>query len=69
MSEKMPAGEVVIFFRKIDGEEMFYPVQMFGEKPTECEVLDHVAINEGTLRVECLDGTVLYDASQQEQTQ
>jgi hypothetical protein len=44
-----------IFFR----EGFFYPV----EEESDEKVLAHVSMNPGTLRVETIDGKVLYDAS------
>lgn len=49
-------GETVIFFR----QQGFYPVQLSGLKSTEDEVPDHVALNPGTIRVEDMDGNVIY---------
>lgn len=49
-------GETVIFFR----EEGFYPVQLSGAVPTAVEVLDHAALNPGTLRIEDMNGNVLW---------
>jgi len=51
-----PTGELVLFFRA----EGFYPVQLSGMKPTDDEVPDHVALNPGTVRVENLQGEVLW---------
>lgn len=53
---KQPTGETVIFFR----EGMFYPIQLSGLKPTQEEVADHAALNPGTLRIEDLNGNVLW---------
>lgn len=52
----MPHGEIAIFVR----EEGFYPIQFMGNKPPEIEAADHAALNPGTLRIELLDGTVLW---------
>jgi len=49
-------GEVVIFFR----ETGFYPIQLSGLKPSAEEAADHAACNPGTLRVETLEGKVLW---------
>lgn len=49
-------GETVLFFR--DG--FFYPVRLHGVKSTADEVPDHVALNPGTIRVERLNGEVLW---------
>ena len=52
-----PSGEVVLFIR----DQHFYPVQFMGTKPSEQEVLDHVALNPETLRVERMNGQVLWE--------
>jgi hypothetical protein len=44
-----------LFFR----EGMFYPV----EEVSDEKVLKHVPLNPGTLRVETVEGRVIYDAS------
>lgn len=49
-------SETVIFFR----EGMFYPVRLSGTKPVADEVADHAALNPGTLRVEDMDGNILW---------
>jgi hypothetical protein len=51
-----PSRKTVIFFR----EEGFYPVEFCGVKSAPEEAADHAALNPGTLRVEDLDGTVLW---------
>ena len=51
------SGEVVVFFRH-DG---FYPIQLYGEKSTLDEVVDHVALNPGTVRVEDLNGRLIWE--------
>ncbi len=51
-----PTGELVIFFRK----EGFYPIQLSGLKPTRDEVLEHVALNAGTVRVESITGEAIW---------
>lgn len=51
---------VVIFFR----EDGFYPIEFL--IPSECNVslerqaADHAELNPGTIRVETIDGTVLW---------
>lgn len=50
-------GEVVLFFRS----GHFYTVQFSGTKPAEQEVLDHVALNPETERVERITGEVLWE--------
>lgn len=52
----IPFGETVIFFR----EGMFYPITLSGTKPSAEEAADHAACNPGTLRIEQIDGTVLW---------
>jgi len=56
MSPPQPTGETVIFFR----ENMFYPIQLSGLKPSAKEAADHAAYNPGTLRIETLAGEVLW---------
>lgn len=51
-----PTGEIVIFVR----ENMFYPIQLSGLKPSAEEAAEHAACNPGTLRVETLTGEVLW---------
>ena len=53
---KQPSGIVALFFR----EGMFYPVQFMGEKPPAKEAADHAALNPGTLRIEDMNGNVLW---------
>lgn len=50
----MAKMKTYLFFR----EGMFYPV----EEASDEKVLKHVPLNPGTLRVETIDGRVLYDA-------
>lgn len=45
---------VYIFFR----EGFFYPV----EEESDEKVLEHVPLNPGTLKVETIDGRVIYEA-------
>jgi hypothetical protein len=47
----------VLFFR----EGGFYPIELSGVKDAKQEVADHVALNPGTLRVEDLQGNVLWE--------
>ena len=49
-------GETVIFFR----DEGFYPVTLSGTKSADDEVPDHVALNPGTVRVEAMNGRVIW---------
>ncbi len=49
-------GETVIFFR----EDGFYPIQLSGLKPSGIEAAEHAELNPGTLRVEDLQGAVLW---------
>lgn len=49
-------GEVVLFVRA----EGFYPVQLSGLKPPAVEAADHAALNPGTLRIEDMQGNVLW---------
>lgn len=56
MTEAQATGETVIFFR----ENMFYPIQLSGLKPSAEEAADHAACNPGTLRIESLAGEVLW---------
>lgn len=44
-----------LFFR----EGFFYPV----EEENDEKVLNHVELNPGTLRIETIDGRVIFDAS------
>ncbi|MDR6789541.1 hypothetical protein J2Y58_002914 [Sphingomonas sp. BE138] len=57
-----PTGETVIFFR----EEGFYPIQLSGLKPTAVEAAEHAELNPGTLRVEDLQGAVLWPEGTQQ---
>lgn len=56
MTEFQATGETVIFFR----ENMFYPIQLSGLKPSAEEAAEHAAWNPGTLRIESLTGEVLW---------
>ncbi len=56
MTEVQATGETVIFFR----ENMFYPIQLSGLKPSAEEAAEHAACNPGTLRIESLTGEVLW---------
>lgn len=56
MTEVQATGETVIFFR----ENMFYPIQLSGLKPSAEEAADHAACNPGTLRIESLTGELLW---------
>ena len=56
----IPTGETVIFFREMNGQEMFYPIQLSGLKPTADEVAAHAECNPGTLRVENVEGKILW---------
>lgn len=47
---------VAIFFR----EEGFYPVIFMGHKPPREEAAEQASLNPGTLRVEDLDGNILW---------
>jgi hypothetical protein len=49
-------GDTVIFFR----EGMFYPVELSGTKPPAIEAADHAALNPGTIRIEDMQGHVLW---------
>jgi len=51
-----PHGETVIFIR----EEGFYPIQLWGDKPSAVEAAEHAACNPGTLRIEDMRGNVLW---------
>jgi hypothetical protein len=51
-----PHGETVIFIR----QEGFYPVTLSGKKPAAVEAADHAALNPGTLRIEDMNGNVLW---------
>lgn len=53
----MESDRVVIFFRK----EGFYPVQF----TPNCKVEDHVRLNPGTIRVEELNGKIIWPTSPQ----
>lgn len=46
--------QVYIFFR----EGMFYPI----EEENDEKVLKHVELNPGTLKIETIDGRVIYEA-------
>jgi hypothetical protein len=48
--------KAAIFFR----EEGFYPVQFSGTKPMRDEAADHAALNLGTVRIEDMEGNVLW---------
>jgi hypothetical protein len=50
----MKQMQTYLFFR--DG--FFYPV----EEENDEKVMKHIALNPGTLRVEAIDGRVLYEA-------
>lgn len=50
-----------LFFRQgDDGETYFYPIEFHGKKPAAEEAADHAALNPGTLRIEDIDGNVLW---------
>lgn len=49
-------GETVIFIRA----DCFYPIQLSGQKPSAIEAADHAALNPGTLRIEDMQGNVLW---------
>lgn len=49
-------GETVIFFR----EDMFYPITLSGLKPVRIEAAEHAELNPGTLRIERLNGEVIW---------
>jgi hypothetical protein len=55
-----PSGEVVLFFRG----NHFYPIQFMGIKPAEIEVQDHVALNPEIIRVERINGEVLWERAE-----
>lgn len=56
MREAGIKGEVVIFVRA----DCFYPVQLMGEKPTVIEAAEHAELNPGTLRIEDMEGNVIW---------
>lgn len=56
MREAEIRGEVVLFIRA----DCFYPVQLFGEKPTAVEAAEHAELNPGTLRIEDMHGNVIW---------
>jgi hypothetical protein len=48
--------EMMIFFRG----EFWYPVQGIKGVPLERQAADHAVLNPGTLRIEDINGTVLW---------
>jgi hypothetical protein len=50
-----------IFFR----ENMFYPIEFSGTKDPIEEAADHAKCNPGTLRIETVDGEVLWSVTVQ----
>lgn len=52
---------VALFFREIDGKEMFYPV----EDNYKQDWAAHASCNPGTIRVEDIDGKVLWPTSKE----
>lgn len=55
-----------IFFREIDGKEIFYPI----EDNLKQDWAAHAACNPGTLRIEDVHGNILWEPSaNQEQPQ
>lgn len=55
--QQEPTGEVVLFFTK---DDMFYPIQLSGTKPTADEVPEHVELNSHVTSVEDIHGNVLW---------
>jgi hypothetical protein len=53
MSEGMP---ILIFFRA----EGFYPVEALPDRDLKTQAADHAELNPGTLRVEDIEGNVLW---------
>lgn len=49
-------GILAIFFR----EEGFYPVRFHGAKLPREEAAEHAALNPSTLRIEDVDGNILW---------
>jgi len=49
-------GETVIFFR----EDTFYPITLSGLKDARIEAAEHAELNPGTLRIERIDGEVIW---------
>ncbi len=55
---------IVIFFRETDGEEFFYPIELsedgYEGKTTKQMVEDNATLNPGTIRVEDIEGRILW---------
>lgn len=51
-----PIRETVLFFR----EGHFYPIQLSGTKDAAEEAADHASLNPGTVRIERINGEVLW---------
>ena len=62
---KQPQGIIAMFIREMNGGEHFYPVEFMGDKSPADEAADHAALNPGTLRVETLDGEVIWQAAKE----
>jgi hypothetical protein len=52
---------VALFFREIDGNEVFYPV----EDNLKQDWAEHARLNPGTIRVEDMDGNVLWSKAKE----
>jgi hypothetical protein len=57
VNEKSP---VLIFFRKDNGEDFFYPVEADPRRDLKEQAEKMAIINPGTLRVEDINGNILW---------
>ncbi len=67
ITDPKPYNVMCIFFRKIDGATMFYPVNVVCEKIDYenllSHVMHHVELNPDTTKIETVNGDILWEKS------